>query len=44
MPDRSVRHATFSIERKYDAPPQHVWRAWALEALGRTLAGAGTTA
>lgn len=29
MPDRSIRHATFSIERTYDAPPHRVWRAWA---------------
>jgi uncharacterized protein YndB with AHSA1/START domain len=28
MPDRSVRHAAFSIERTYDAPPQRVWGAW----------------
>jgi uncharacterized protein YndB with AHSA1/START domain len=28
MTARSVRHATFSIERTYDAPPQRVWRAW----------------
>jgi uncharacterized protein YndB with AHSA1/START domain len=24
----SVRHATFTIERQYDAPPSRVWRAW----------------
>ena len=24
----SVRHATFTIERQYDAPPARVWRAW----------------
>jgi uncharacterized protein YndB with AHSA1/START domain len=25
---RSVRHATFTIERTYDAPPARVWHAW----------------
>jgi uncharacterized protein YndB with AHSA1/START domain len=24
----SVRHATFTIEKTYDAPPSTVWRAW----------------
>jgi uncharacterized protein YndB with AHSA1/START domain len=24
----SVKHATFTVERTYDAPPQRVWRAW----------------
>jgi uncharacterized protein YndB with AHSA1/START domain len=24
----SVRHATFTIEKTYDAPPSKVWRAW----------------
>jgi uncharacterized protein YndB with AHSA1/START domain len=29
MTQRSVKHATFMIERVYDAPPERVWRAWA---------------
>jgi uncharacterized protein YndB with AHSA1/START domain len=24
----SVKHATFTVERNYDAPPSRVWRAW----------------
>jgi uncharacterized protein YndB with AHSA1/START domain len=28
MSDRSTDHATFVIERTYDAPPARVWRAW----------------
>jgi uncharacterized protein YndB with AHSA1/START domain len=28
--DRSTDHATFVIERTYDAPPARVWRAWAV--------------
>jgi len=24
----SVKHATFTIEKTYDAPPSKVWRAW----------------
>jgi uncharacterized protein YndB with AHSA1/START domain len=24
----SVKHATFTVERDYDAPPSRVWRAW----------------
>jgi uncharacterized protein YndB with AHSA1/START domain len=24
----SVKHATFTVERDYDAPPPKVWRAW----------------
>lgn len=28
MSDRSTTHATFSVERTYDAPPARVWRAW----------------
>jgi uncharacterized protein YndB with AHSA1/START domain len=27
--DRSTEHATFVIERTYDAAPARVWRAWA---------------
>lgn len=29
MADRSVKHATFVIERSYDAPPRAVFAAWA---------------
>lgn len=29
MTDRSVEHATFAIERTYDAPPERVFAAWA---------------
>ncbi len=29
MSDRSVTHATFSIERRYSAPPDRVFAAWA---------------
>ncbi len=29
MSDRSTTHATFVIERTYDAQPSRVWRAWA---------------
>jgi uncharacterized protein YndB with AHSA1/START domain len=29
MSDRSTNHATFAIERTYEAAPARVWRAWA---------------
>jgi len=29
MSDRSTDHATFVIERSYEAAPSRVWRAWA---------------
>jgi uncharacterized protein YndB with AHSA1/START domain len=29
MPERSVVHATFTIERAYPAPPARVFKAWA---------------
>ncbi len=29
MSDRSTNHATFVIERNYEAAPARVWRAWA---------------
>ena len=45
MTDRSVTHATFSIERVYDAPVARVWAAWAdAEAKSRWFAGVGETA
>ena len=28
MPDRSVTHATFTLERTFQAPPDRVFRAW----------------
>jgi uncharacterized protein YndB with AHSA1/START domain len=42
MTDRSVTHATFSIERVYDAPVARVWAAWAdAEAKSRWFTGVG---
>ena len=35
MPERSVAHATFSIERAYDAPPEKVFKAFADPAIKR---------
>jgi uncharacterized protein YndB with AHSA1/START domain len=29
MPERSVTHSTFSVDRSYDAPPARVFAAWA---------------
>jgi uncharacterized protein YndB with AHSA1/START domain len=29
MPERSVTHSTFSVDRTYDAPPSRVFAAWA---------------
>ncbi|HUN46588.1 MAG TPA: SRPBCC family protein [Stellaceae bacterium] len=29
MTERSTHHATFAIDRRYDAPPARVFRAWA---------------
>jgi uncharacterized protein YndB with AHSA1/START domain len=42
MSDRSVTHATFVIDRAYDAPPPRVFAAWATqEAKARWFAGPG---
>jgi uncharacterized protein YndB with AHSA1/START domain len=42
MSDRSVLHATFSLERLYQAPPGRVFAAWAdPEAKARWFAGPG---
>jgi uncharacterized protein YndB with AHSA1/START domain len=41
MSQRSVEHASFTIERRYDAPPHRVFAAWADPAAkGRWFAGA----
>jgi uncharacterized protein YndB with AHSA1/START domain len=40
MPERSVVHSTFSLERTYDRPPARVFAAWADPALkGRWFGG-----
>jgi uncharacterized protein YndB with AHSA1/START domain len=40
MPDRSVIHSTFTLERTYDRPPARVFAAWADPALkGRWFGG-----
>lgn len=42
MTERSVTHATFVLERRYDAPPSRVYAAWAdPEAKARWFGGAG---
>ncbi|MGH6938288.1 SRPBCC family protein [Hypericibacter sp.] len=42
MTERSVTHATFTIERIYNAPPARVFAAWAsAEAKARWFAGDG---
>jgi uncharacterized protein YndB with AHSA1/START domain len=42
MTDRSLTHATFSLERVYEVPPARVFAAWASpEAKGRWFAGPG---
>jgi uncharacterized protein YndB with AHSA1/START domain len=42
MTERSVTHATFVLERNYDAPPARVYAAWAdPDAKARWFGGAG---
>lgn len=42
MTDRSITHATFSLERVYEVPPARVFAAWAEpEAKARWFAGPG---
>jgi uncharacterized protein YndB with AHSA1/START domain len=42
MPERSVVHSTFTIERTYDQPPARVFAAWADPALKSRWFGGGT--
>ncbi len=42
MPERSVVHSTFTIERTYDAPPARVFAAWADPGLKSRWFGGGT--
>src|SRR5579862_4268497 len=42
MPDRSVVHSTFTIERTYERPPARVFAAWADPALKSRWFGGGT--
>jgi uncharacterized protein YndB with AHSA1/START domain len=42
MPERSVVHSTFTIERSYDRPPARVFAAWADPALKARWFGGGT--
>jgi uncharacterized protein YndB with AHSA1/START domain len=42
MPERSVVHSTFTIERTYDRPPARVFAAWADPALKGRWFGGGT--
>jgi uncharacterized protein YndB with AHSA1/START domain len=41
MSERSATHATFAIERTYDAPPARVFAAWASEAAKSQWFGSG---
>jgi uncharacterized protein YndB with AHSA1/START domain len=41
MSDRSLAHATFAIERVYDASPARVFEAWADPVAKRRWFGAG---
>jgi uncharacterized protein YndB with AHSA1/START domain len=41
MTDQRVDHGSFRIERSYDAPPKHVFAAWATEAEKDRWFGAG---
>jgi uncharacterized protein YndB with AHSA1/START domain len=42
MPERSVAHSTFTIERTYDRPPARVFAAWSDPALKGRWFGGGT--
>ena len=42
MPERSVIHSTFTIERTYDRPPARVFAAWADPDLKNRWFGGGT--
>ena len=42
MPERSVVHSTFTIERTYDRPPARVFAAWADPNLKSRWFGGGT--
>ena len=42
MPERSVVHSTFTIERTYDQPPARVFAAWADPSLKSRWFGGGT--
>ena len=41
MPERSIAHASFTIERSYDVPPDRVFRAWADPKIKAKWFGAG---
>ena len=42
MPERSVVHSTFTIERTYEPPPARVFAAWADPSLKSRWFGGGT--
>src|SRR5687767_7004632 len=42
MPERSVVHSTFTIERRFDRPPARVFAAWADAGLKSRWFGGGT--
>jgi uncharacterized protein YndB with AHSA1/START domain len=42
MPERSVVHSTFTLERTYDRPPARVFAAWADPGLKARWFGGGT--
>ena len=42
MPERSVAHSTFTLERTYDRPPARVFAAWADPGLKARWFGGGT--
>jgi uncharacterized protein YndB with AHSA1/START domain len=41
MPERSVVHSTFTLERTFDRPPAHVFAAWADPSLKSRWFGGG---